>query len=99
MMQLPKHCLLLLVIGCLAACSTASKPGQQAPAAKKLNVIYILADDLGYAELGSYGNTFNETPHLDRMAAEGLRFTQAYAAAPVCSPYRAALMAGQEPAR
>lgn len=99
MRQKNKPWLLLLVLGCLSGCSTAGKPGQQAAAAKKLNVIYILADDLGYAELGSYGNTFNETPHLDRMAAEGLRFTQAYAAAPVCSPYRAALMAGQYPAR
>lgn len=63
------------------------------------NIIFILADDLGWAELGCYGNTFNETPHLDKMAKEGLRFTHAYAAAPVCSPYRAALLTGQHPAR
>jgi len=63
------------------------------------NIIFILADDLGYSELGSYGNTFNETPHLDQLAEEGLRFTQAYAAAPVCSPTRAAFMTGQYPAR
>ncbi len=63
------------------------------------NVVFILADDLGWAELGSYGNRFNETPRLDAMAREGLRFTHAYAAAPVCSPYRAALMSGQFPAR
>ena len=56
------------------------------------NIIFILADDLGWVELGSYGNHFNETPHLDRLAKEGLRFTQAYAAAPVCSPYRAAFL-------
>ncbi len=68
-------------------------------AQKKLNVIYILADDLGYSELGCYGNNFNETPELDKMAKEGLRFTNFYAAAPVCSPYRAALMTGQYPAR
>lgn len=66
---------------------------------KKLNVIYILADDLGYSELGVYGNRFNETPVLDKMAKEGIRFTNFYAAAPVCSPYRAALMTGQYPAR
>lgn len=65
----------------------------------KYNVIYILTDDLGYSELGSYGNTFNETPNLDRMAVEGVRLTNCYAAAPVCSPYRAALMTGQYPAR
>ena len=63
------------------------------------NVIFVLADDLGWSELGCYGNSFNETPHLDGMAKEGLRFTQAYAAAPVCSPYRAALLTGQHPAR
>jgi arylsulfatase A-like enzyme len=61
--------------------------------------VFILADDLGWAELGCYGNRFNETPRLDRMARQGMRFTQAYAAAPVCSPYRAAWMTGQYPAR
>ncbi|MEM1294798.1 MAG: sulfatase-like hydrolase/transferase [Verrucomicrobiota bacterium] len=65
----------------------------------KPNIIFVLADDLGWAELGCYGNTFHETPHLDNLAEEGLRFTQAYAAAPVCSPYRAALLTGQTPAR
>lgn len=66
---------------------------------KKPNIIFILADDLGWSELGCYGNTFNETPNLDKLAKEGMRFTDAYAAAPVCSPYRAALMTGQYPAR
>ena len=63
------------------------------------NIIFILADDLGWSELGCYGNTFHETPHIDRLASEGMRFTQAYAAAPVCSPYRAALLTGRHPAR
>jgi arylsulfatase A-like enzyme len=54
---------------------------------------------LGWAELGCYGNTFNETPNLDKLAKQGVRFTHAYAAAPVCSPYRAALLTGQHPAR
>jgi arylsulfatase A-like enzyme len=63
------------------------------------NIVFILADDLGWAELGCYGNTFNETPHLDKLAGDGMRFTTAYAAAPVCSPYRAALMSGQHPVR
>ncbi len=66
---------------------------------RKPNVIFVLADDLGWAELGCYGNTFNETPNLDKLARQGMRFTNAYAAAPVCSPYRAALMTGQYPAR
>ncbi|MFO8056968.1 MAG: sulfatase [bacterium] len=63
------------------------------------NIVFILADDLGYSELGCYGNSFNSTPCLDRLAGEGVRFTDHYAAAPVCSPYRAALMTGQYPAR
>ena len=63
------------------------------------NIIFILADDLGWAELGCYGNKFNETRHLDHLAKEGLRFTHAYASAPVCSPYRAAFLTGQYPAR
>ncbi len=65
----------------------------------KPNIILVLADDLGWAELGCYGNAFNETPNLDGLAEKGMRFTQAYAAAPVCSPTRAALMTGQYPAR
>ena len=56
---------------------------------EKPNIVFILADDLGWAELGSYDNKFNETRHLDKMVKEGLRFNHAYAAAPVCSPYRA----------
>jgi arylsulfatase A len=95
-----KAWMLLVLLTGLAACSATKKQSpDQSVAGQKPNVIFILADDLGYAELGSYGNTFNETPHLDRLAAEGIRFTNAYAAAPVCSPYRAALLAGQYPAR
>jgi len=63
------------------------------------NIVFILADDLGWAELGCYGSKFNETPNLDRLAAQGMRFTDAYASAPVCSPFRASLMSGQYPAR
>src|SRR5438105_1976466 len=63
------------------------------------NIVFILADDLGWTELGCCSNHFNETPNLDRLAGQGMRFTQAYAAAPVCSPTRAALMTGQYPAR
>lgn len=62
------------------------------------NIIFILADDLGYKDLGCYGNPFNETPVLDQMAADGMLFTQAYAH-PACSPSRAALMTGKHPAR
>ncbi len=74
-------------------------PAKAVGGTRKPNIIFILGDDLGWAELGCYGNTFNETPNLDRLAKVGMRFTDAYAAAPVCSPYRAALMTGQYPAR
>jgi arylsulfatase A len=63
------------------------------------NVIFILVDDMGYADVGSYGNTFHDTPHIDRLAAEGMRFTDAYAAAPNCSPTRASILTGRWPAR
>ncbi|MBI5799173.1 MAG: sulfatase [Verrucomicrobia bacterium] len=69
-----------------------------AHAADRPNVILILADDLGWADLGCYGNRFNETPHLDRLARGGMRFTQFYAG-PVCSPTRANLQSGQDQAR
>lgn len=62
------------------------------------NIIVILADDLGYADLGCYGNQFNETPNIDRLATSGMRFTQFYAG-PVCSPTRANLQSGLDQAR
>lgn len=68
-------------------------------AVEKPNIVFILADDLGWGELQCYGNTFNETPNLDKLASQGLRFTNAYAAGPVCSPTRASIMTGQYPAR
>jgi len=61
----------------------------------KPNIIYIYADDLGYGELGSYGQTKIKTPNLDKMAAEGMRFTQHYSSAPVCAPSRCMLMTGK----
>ncbi len=61
------------------------------------NVIVILADDLGWADLTCYGSTFYETPNLDKLAAQGVRFTNGYAACPVCSPSRASLMTGKYP--
>jgi arylsulfatase A-like enzyme len=66
---------------------------------RKPNFIVILVDDLGWRDWGSYGHPYHETPHLDRLAAESVRFTQAYAACPVCSPTRASLMTGRYPAR
>ena len=66
-------------------------------AQQKPNIIYIYADDLGYGELGVYGQTKIKTPNLDRMAKEGMRFTQHYSSAPVCAPSRCMLMTGKNP--
>jgi arylsulfatase A-like enzyme len=63
------------------------------------NVVFIFADDLGWTDLGCFGSTFYETPHLDRLAASGIRFTNAYAACPVCSPTRASILTGLWPQR
>jgi len=83
----------------MQGCASTSKLISCKASENKPNIIFVLADDLGWAELGCYGNKFNETPNLDKLASEGMKFTDAYAAAPVCSPYRAALMTGQYPAR
>lgn len=68
-------------------------------AAQPTNVVVILADDLGWTDLGCYGSDFYETPHIDRLARDGMRFTQSYSACTVCSPTRAALLTGKYPAR
>lgn len=66
---------------------------------KRPNIVFMLADDLGWRDLGCYGSTFYETPNLDRLAAQGTRCMEAYAACPVCSPTRASLLTGQYPPR
>jgi arylsulfatase A-like enzyme len=68
-------------------------------AAERPNVLFFLADDLGQRDLGCYGSTFYETPNLDGLARDGARFTDAYAACPVCSPTRASIMTGRWPQR
>lgn len=65
---------------------------------KKPNLIFILVDDLGWRDLSCYGSSFHESPHIDRLVGSGLRFSDAYAACPVCSPTRASLLAGKYPA-
>ena len=81
-----KHFLLLLVVftGC-----------NQQPFNNKPNIIYILADDLGYGELGVYGQEIIETPHIDALANDGMLFTDHYSGSPVCAPSRSVFMTGQ----
>jgi len=83
--------------GSLALAGGRLARGAAARAAKP-NFVFILIDDLGWSDLGCYGSTYYETPNIDRLAKQGMRFTDAYAACPVCSPTRASLMTGKYPA-
>ena len=78
---------------------TTSVSGQRNESSPRPNFVFILADDLGWADLGCYGSDLHETPNIDKLARQGMRFTDAYAAAPVCSPTRASIMTGKYPAR
>ena len=81
----------LLVCACDAV---ADEPDLSEP-----NFVFFLVDDLGWADVGCFGSTFHETPNIDRLAASGMKFTNAYAASPVCSPTRASIMTGRHPVR
>lgn len=85
---------LSLIFFLLSSCSSIDSKQADKP-----NIVFILADDMGWADLPVYGNQFNEAPRLSQMAEEGIRFTNAYAACPVCSPTRASIQSGQYPAR
>src|SRR5438132_6341626 len=74
--------------------TTATALSFAQPPRRPPNIVFILADDLGYGDLGCYGQKLIQTPHLDRMATEGMRFTQCYAGSTVCAPSRCALMTG-----
>lgn len=76
----------------MASCKEVETPQQP-------NIVFIMADDMGWADLSVYGNRFNESPNLERLASEGMQFENAYAACPVCSPTRASIQSGQYPAR
>jgi len=81
------------VLLCVLFCSI------EATAAKQTNFLFFLVDDMGWADIGANGSKFHETPHIDRLAATGMRFMQGYAACPVCSPTRASIMTGRHPVR
>jgi arylsulfatase A-like enzyme len=91
LMSLNPFLFLGLMLLSLSACSTEQSVKESDPP----NIIYILADDLGYNELGSYGQQLIETPYLDELAKNGMRFTQHYSGSPVCAPSRCVLMTGQ----
>jgi arylsulfatase A-like enzyme len=84
---------------CLLACLLANTADAASAADRPANVIVILVDDLGQSDLSCYGSRFYETPHIDQLAKEGVRFANGYSACTVCSPTRAALLTGKYPAR
>ena len=98
MLQFRFNCLLTLVFG-LGVFSVTAAGDESRPDGKTPNVVLIMADDLGWKDLHCYGNDRLDTPNIDRLAEQGLLFTDAYSAAPVCTPTRAALMTGESPAR
>ncbi|MCH2105472.1 MAG: sulfatase [Planctomycetes bacterium] len=79
-------------------CAACALPGRQIEPGET-NFVFFLVDDLGWTDIGCFGSSFYDTPNVDRLAASGQRFTNAYAACPVCSPTRASIMAGKHPAR
>jgi arylsulfatase A-like enzyme len=94
----PPMRLIILLPAALLSLFAASQGPSEAADRPKPNFIFILIDDLGWKDLGCYGGTFAETPQCDKLAAQGMRFTDAYAACPVCSPTRASILTGKYPA-
>ena len=91
----------VILLATLVATILAINPSDARAAEKpaKPNVIFILIDDMGWTDLACFGSKLYETPNIDRLAAGGMRFTDAYSACTVCSPTRAAVMTGKYPAR
>jgi hypothetical protein len=87
---------ILAIAGCLIG---PGRAGRCEVPHDRPNVVFVLSDDLGWRDLGCFGSTFHKTPNMDRLAARGVRFTQAYAASPLCSPTRASILTGQYPTR
>src|SRR3954454_4051581 len=92
-------CWFLLAAAPSAAKAAAAEAGQAPVAPARPNVVFILADDLGWTDVACFGSEFYETPAIDRLAAGGMRFTQNYSACTVCSPTRACILTGKYPAR
>ncbi len=86
---------LQFLVAALAMLTVALAPHTAAGGPRKPNLVFIMADDLGYGELGCYGQQKIRTPHIDRLAREGMRFTHYYAGSTVCAPSRSVLMTGR----
>ena len=101
MKRSPRHKLSLAVITFLIACGTDLRSADKASqsAASKPNIVFLLADDLGYGDLGCFGSPVIKSPNLDKLAADGMRLTNCYAASPNCSPARTGILTGRSPYR
>ncbi|MDL5512287.1 sulfatase [Arenibacter sp. M-2] len=96
-MNLSKSILLLFLFASLKACKNGNI--DLSVNKDRANVVFIIVDDLGWSDLGCYGSSFYETPNIDELAEEGVRFTRGYASSPVCSPTRSSILTGKNPAR
>ena len=96
-------CLALIYLCTFTASAAEPQPEtrnqERGTAAQRPNILFILVDDMGWSDLASYGHKIHETPYTDRLAGEGMRFTNAYAPAPVCGPSRCAILTGKFPSR
>ena len=90
--------LLLRLLGALSLALLVAAPADAATP-RPPNIVFILVDDLGWGDFSCFGNTESKTPNIDRLAAEGLAFSQFYVNSPICSPSRCALLTGQYPQR
>ena len=91
--------ILSLLMGLMVSCTNSEGSEADAESEGLPNIVVIYCDDLGYGDLGCFGNEVIRTPNIDRMANDGIKFTEFYSASPVCSPSRAALLTGRIPQR
>ncbi|MGM0475328.1 MAG: sulfatase-like hydrolase/transferase, partial [Bacteroidota bacterium] len=94
-----KSVLMILVLAVLVAIPACQGDGEKQQQETLPNIVFVYCDDLGYGDLACFGNQVTRTPNIDRLAEEGMKFTEFYSASPVCSPSRAALLTGRIPQR
>lgn len=90
--------IILLLVAAIKVSCTKQKKQSDSQSLSKPNIVFFLVDDLGWSDVGSYGSNFYETPNIDKLADQGVKFTDAYAACHVCSPTRASILTGKYPA-
>ncbi|MCP4450740.1 MAG: sulfatase-like hydrolase/transferase, partial [Planctomycetes bacterium] len=94
-----RHVLRLAIVACAFAFQVCLPTPADAARTGRPNILFVLIDDMGWKDIGCAGSTYYDTPHIDQLASEGMRFLNAYSAAPVCTPSRGAIFSGKCPAR